>query len=389
MKNIFALNKIFILMAIPFFTLSLQLTSSEVRAQENINFKDIENRVEKAYPDLEKLYFELHANPELSLLEEKTAERLSARLKALGFEVTSGVGKHGVVAVLKNGDGPTVLIRTDMDALPVVEETGAPYASKVKTQNSSGQEVGVMHACGHDIHMTSWVGVAGLLTQMKEKWKGTLVMIAQPAEEVGAGARAMLADGLFERFPRPDYCLAMHVGADLEAGKVAYLSGYAMANVDSVDITVRGIGGHGAYPHKTKDPVVIAAQMILAFQTIVSREIPPIDPAVITVGSIHGGAKHNVIPDEVKLQLTVRSYSDEVRSQLLSRIEEVAQGIARTAGVPEERAPIVQLKDEYTPATYNSPELADPTAEVFKKLLGAENVVLTKPTLGGEDFGLH
>ncbi|MEZ5393383.1 MAG: amidohydrolase [Bryobacterales bacterium] len=247
---------------------------------------------------LVQLYEHLHRNPELSYYEEKTAARLVKELRAAGFDVTENVGGHGFVAVMRNGDGPVVMVRTDLDGLPVVEQTGRGYASDVRTSDDQGRDVGVMHACGHDIHMSSFVGVARALAKSKKEWRGTVVMIGQPAEERVDGARLMLADGLFEKFPKPDYAVALHVAADLPVGKVGYTPGYAMANVDSVDITVRGVGGHGAWPHKTKDPVVLAAQIVLALQTIVSRETSPLDSAVVTVGSIHGGDKHNVISDE-------------------------------------------------------------------------------------------
>ncbi len=336
------------------------------------------------------VYKHLHSHPELSFREEKTAKRLAARLSELGFDVTVGVGGYGFVGVLENGQGPTVLVRTDLDALPVTENTGLPYASKVRTQDELGREVGVMHACGHDIHMTSFLGSAKVLVKLRNEWAGTLVMIGQPAEERGAGARAMLEEGLFKRFPRPDYCLALHVDAALEAGLIGYRAGFAMANVDSVDITIRGVGGHGAYPHKTRDPVVIAAQVILALQTIVSREVRPIDAAVVTVGSIHGGSKHNIIPDEVKLQLTVRSYSDETRKQILDAIRRITLGVARAAGVPADREPSVKfLPMEYTPALYNNPQLVERILGVWKSLLGDDNVVERDPEMGGEDFGRY
>ena len=336
------------------------------------------------------VYQQLHSHPELSFHENETAKRLVAQLAELGFAVTAGVGGHGLVGVLENGQGPTVLVRTDLDALPVTEKTGLPYASTVRTQDELDRDVGVMHACGHDIHMSSFLGAATVLVKLKNEWAGTLVMIGQPAEERGAGARAMLEEGLFERFPRPDYCLALHVDAALEAGRVGYRAGYALANVDSVDITIRGVGGHGAYPHKTKDPVVIAAQVILALQTIVSREVRPIDAGVVTVGSIHGGNKHNIIPDEVKLQLTVRSYSDETRKQILDAIRRITFGVARAAGVPADREPSVKFVPmEYTPALYNDPELVERILRVWKSLLGDENVVERDPEMGGEDFGRY
>jgi len=339
------------------------------------------------YPSLEKLYQHLHANPELSLREEKSAEKIASELKQLGLDVTSRVGGHGVVGVLRNGSGPTVLVRTDLDALPVKEQTGLPYASKVRATNDLGVEVDVMHACGHDVHMTSLVGTARLLARMKDAWQGTVVFIAQPAEERGAGARAMLADGLFKRFPKPDYCLALHVSSDLPTGSVALVEGYAMANVDSVNVTIRGAGGHGAWPHKTKDPIVLAAQTILALQTIVSRETDPLDSAVVTVGSIHGGTKHNIIPDEVKLQITVRSFTDGVREKTLAAIRRIVHGQAIAAGIPEDRLPIVTLENlEFTPATYNSPDLVRHLRPGLEKLLGGKNVATRKASMGGEDF---
>jgi hippurate hydrolase len=344
----------------------------------------------KELDSLEQLYRQLHANPELSFQEKETAAKLVAQIEPLGFAVTPNVGGHGFVAVLKNGSGPTVMVRTDLDALPVVENTGRPYASDRRTKDDQGNDVGVMHACGHDIHMTSFVGTARVLAALKDRWSGTLVMIGQPAEERGAGARAMLDDGLFERFPRPDYVLGLHVSANLEAGRVGYHAGFAMANVDSVDVTIRGVGGHGAYPHYTKDPVVIAAQVILALQTIVSREVPPIEAGVVTVGSIHGGTKHNIIPDEVKLQLTVRSYSDETRQKILDAIERITVGIARAAGVPPEREPTIQQATaEHTPALYNEPALVERMVPVWQALLGEEHVVPVDAEMGGEDFARY
>lgn len=349
--------------------------------------KEIQTRANQEYPSLEQLYKHLHANPELSFHEEKTSARIAEELEKTGFTVTRNVGGHGIVGVLKNGNGPTVLVRTDLDALPVAENTGIEYASKVRVHDDQNNEVGVMHACGHDVHMSSFIGTARVLSQLKGKWRGTLVFLGQPAEERGLGARKMLDDGLFTKFPKPDYCMAWHVAADMPAGTVGYCDGYALANVNSVDLTIRGVGGHGAYPHTTKDPIVIAAQTIMALQTIVSREMKPIDPAVVTVGSIHGGTKHNIIPEAVHLQLTVRSYSDAAKAQTLKSIERICKGIAIAAGVPEERMPIVTVSDEFTPSTYNNPALTQRAAKAMQAILGERQVLQREPVMGGEDFG--
>jgi amidohydrolase len=346
-------------------------------------------------PSLLTIYKDLHTHPELSGHEERSAAIVAKELKAAGYEVTEKVGKYdkpgltcyGVIGVMKNGDGPTVAIRTDLDGLPVREETGVPYASTVTTKNDAGQEVGVMHACGHDIHMSTFIGTARALAKLKDKWKGTLIMIGQPAEETVGGARALLKDGLYTRWPKPTYVVGLHDDAEIATGQIGVTEGYCYANVDSVDVTVRGIGGHGAYPHKTKDPVVLAAEMITAWQTIASRENNPIDPIVITVGSIHGGTKHNIISDEVKMQLTVRTYKQEVRDRVLAAIERIAKGIATTAGVPADHAPIVSVeKDQYTPATYNNPELTKRVSGAIKAALGPDSIVAKDPTMGGEDF---
>lgn len=341
-----------------------------------------------AYPGLEELYKHFHQHPELSLHEEKTSARLAGEMEQAGFKVTRGVGGFGIVAVLANGPGPTILVRTDTDALPVTEQTGAPYASTVQTTDDKGNTVGVMHACGHDMHMTVFVGTARMLRQLKDRWHGTLVMIGQPAEERVQGARAMLADGLFTRFPKPDYCVALHCAADLPAGNVGATEGYALANVDSVDVVIRGVGGHGAWPHKTRDPVVLAAQTVLALQTIVSRETEPIEPAVVTVGSIHGGTKYNIIPDEVRLQLTLRSYSDDVRNHTIEAVRRITKGLAQAAGLPEDRYPIVTIADESAFATYNDPELTRRMDKTFRMWFGESRTIKTKPTMGAEDFGL-
>jgi amidohydrolase len=358
--------------------------------------QSLDAMIDREIAQLVSTYKMLHAAPELSHHEEKTSAFLAAQLRALGYTVTERVGKYdrpewagyGVVAVMKNGDGPTVLVRTDLDALPVEEKTGLPYASTVKAKNDTGQDVSVMHACGHDIHITNMIGTAKMLAQLKDQWRGTLVLIGQPAEETIDGAKAMLTDGLYSRIPRPDYAIALHDNSDLEAGKVAYCPGYALASSTSVEITVRGLGGHGSKPEATKDPIVVAAQTILALQTIVSRENSPLDPAVVTVGSIHGGTKSNIIPDEVKLQLTVRAYKEEVRQHMLASIERIARNIAAAAGIPEDRAPIVKVSDtEVTPATYNDPKLTERLAGAFEKTLGADNVVKWPPIMGSEDFG--
>jgi amidohydrolase len=346
------------------------------------------SRVAELYPRMEALYKDFHSHPELSLHEEKTSKRLADELQQLGLVVSQRVGGHGVVAVLNNGTGRTVLVRTDMDALPITEQTTAPYASTVKATDDKGNSVGVMHACGHDMHMTVFLGVAQVLTRLKDSWRGTVVMIAQPAEEKVQGAKAMLADGLFARFPKPDYCVALHCASDMPAGSVGLTEGYALANVDSVDILIRGVSGHGAWPHKTKDPIVLAAQTILALQTIVSRETDPTQPAVVTVGSIHGGSKHNIISDEVKLQLTLRSYSDDVRKHTIEAIQRMTRGLAQAAGLPEDRYPLVTIADESSPATYNNPELARRIMSVFKTWFSEERVISTKPIMGAEDFGL-
>ena len=346
-------------------------------------------------PSLLGIYKDIHSHPELSAHEERTAALVAKELRAAGCQVTEHLGKYeksdlkgyGVVGVMKNGDGPTVLVRTDMDALPVEEQTGLPYASKVVAKNDEGKDIHVMHACGHDAHVSLFIGVVRALAKLKDQWHGTILFVAQPAEETGNGARALLRDGLYETFGKPDFALGFHDKADMQTGHIGVTEGYTYANVDSVDVTVRGVGGHGAYPHKTKDPIVLAAEMINAWQTIASRENNPLDPIVVTVGSIHGGTKHNIIPDEVKMQLTVRTYKADVRERVLAAIDQIAKGIATAGGVPPERAPIVSVaKDQFTPATYNNPELTKRLVIVWKKSLGNDNVEIVDPTMGGEDF---
>lgn len=337
----------------------------------------MESLIQRQYPSLESLYRDLHSHPELSLKEEKTSIRIAQELEKIGLEVTRRVGGQGVVGVLENGPGRTILVRADMDALPLAEATGVPYAS---------QEAGVMHACGHDVHMTCLVGTARVLHQIKNEWKGQIVFIAQPAEEKGQGAQAMIQDGLFSRFPKPDFALALHVDSQLPTGKLGYGSGYAFANVDSVDLVVHGRGSHGAYPHLGVDPIVIASEIVLALQTIVSRELKPYEPAVITVGSIHGGTKHNIIPDQVRLELTVRSYGDKVRDHILDAIRRMATEIARAHKAPKD--PEFQVT-ESIPSTYNDPGLVKRLVPAFRKTFGENQVVEKEPEMGGEDFGLY
>ncbi|NBB24617.1 amidohydrolase [Porphyrobacter sp. SLTP] len=346
---------------------------------------ELRDAVTADLPALVELYKDLHANPELSFQEVETAKKLAARARTMGFEVTEGVGKTGVVAVMRNGDGPTVMLRADMDGLPVIEQTGLPYASKRRAVPQTGIETGVMHACGHDTHMAAWIGTAQLLSERKDQWSGTLVMILQPAEEIGEGAKAMLDDGLYTRFPKPDYVLAFHDAAQAPAGHIGYANGFALANVDSVDIVVPGVGGHGAYPHTTKDPVVLASAIVMRLQTLVSRELNPTDSAVVTVGSFQAGSKHNIIPDEARLQITVRSYSDGARKQLLEGIARIARGEAIAAGMPENKMPKVTVADPYVPATYNTPELTQRVVARLKPRF--EGRVFEVPAvMGGEDF---
>ena len=378
--------KIFLLLVVLVGGLSISVSAQQ----------SLDALVDRELPQLVNTYKMLHAAPELSHYEAKTSAFLAEQLRSFGYTVTERVGKYdrpqftsyGLVAIMKNGAGPTVLVRADMDGLPVEEKNDVPYASKVKTKNDAGQEVSVMHACGHDVHVTSLIGTAKMLAALKDQWHGTLVLIGQPAEETGDGARAMIADGLYTRFPKPDFVLGLHDNADYEAGKVVYVPGYAMASATSIDLVVRGLGGHGSKPEATKDPVVIAAQIIVALQTIISRENSPLDPAVVTIGSIHGGAKRNIIPDEVVLQLTVRTYKEEVRQHILASIERIARGVALAAGVPEDRAPILKvIESENVPALYNDPQLTERLAGVFAKALGQENVVKLEPVMMSEDFG--
>ncbi len=358
--------------------------------------QDLPTFVNSELPGLVDTYKGIHAHPELSHHEEHTSALLAEELRKAGYTVTAPVGRYpdgsqayGVVAILKNGDGPTLLIRTDLDALPVVEETGVPYASTVKTKNAAGEEVGVMHACGHDIHITTMIGVARALVAEKSSWHGTVMLIGQPSEETIDGAKAMLADHLYERFGTPTMAVALHDSNTLAAGTVSVTSGAAQASSTSVDVTIRGIGGHGAAPQLTKDPVVMAAQFIVQLQTIVSRQESPQDPAVVTVGHIEGGTKRNIIPNEVKLELTTRAFSDKARQIILDGIRNTARGVAVSAGVPDNLYPIVTVLDnESTPVNYNNPALDDRVRAALVQALGAKNVFDEPPIMGSEDFGV-
>jgi amidohydrolase len=340
--------------------------------------------LDQMYPQLDALYLDLHKSPELSMKEQRTSARMGDELRKLGYEVTAGVGGTGVVGILRNGKGPTVLLRTELDALPVEEKTGLPYASTATGVNPAGQTVPVMHACGHDAHMAGWTGAAALLARSKDRWRGTVMMVGQPGEETVQGAKAMIGDGLFKRFPKPDFSVAVHDSSDLPAGKVYFVPGYGMAGVDSVDLTIFGRGGHGAKPNTTIDPVVIAARTVLAIQTLVSREKDPLEPAVVTVGSIHGGNRYNIIPDEVKLQMTVRSYKPEVRKLLLEGIERIAKAEAAAARAPKE--PAIKFSEQQDP-TFNDPAVTQRLAAAIAKQIGKENVQEARPEMVAEDFG--
>lgn len=343
----------------------------------------------KELPSLMALYRDLHANPELSLAEVRTAAKLAAEARKAGYTVTEKVGGTGVVAVMKNGAGPTILIRADMDGLPVTEETGLPFASKVRGETPEGVETGIMHACAHDTHMAAWVGTLRNLAAMKDKWQGTLVMIAQPAEESSAGAIAMLQDGLYERFGKPSHAIAFHNSAALPAGTIGIRSGPTFASVDSVDITVKGVGGHGAYPATTKDPIVLGARIVSALQTLVSREIDPLDSAVVTVGSFQGGTRHNIIPEQALLLLTVRAYTPEVRKQLLDGIARIAKGEAIAAGLSDAQMPVVKVRENFTPPTVSTDPFASQLKTLFTARFGKDRVQDIPPTMAGEDFGRY
>jgi len=338
------------------------------------------------FPKLEAFYRDLHANPELGFAEHKTAAKLAERAKALGFEVTTGVGGTGVVAILKNGPGPTVMLRTEMDALPVLEKTGLPFASKVTTKNAAGDTVPVAHACGHDLHMAAWYGTAKLMAENRKAWSGTLMLIGQPSEEALTGAAAMLKDGLFTRFPKPDYALSMHDDASMASGTVMWHAGPFRASADTVTITMFGQGGHGAVPHETRDPVVMAARLVMALQTLISRENNPLDPVVITVGSIQGGTQANIVPDQVKLALTVRTFRPEVRQRVLASIAREAKGEALAAGAPKE--PLVEVKTG-TDSVVNDPQLVARAVKAVEQAVGPDFVKEMPAKMTSEDFAMY
>ena len=341
-------------------------------------------------------YEDIHAHPDLSHQEKDTSARLARELRDAGYSVTERVGKYpdgsqayGVVGILQNGPGPRLLIRTDLDALPVTEETGARYASHVRVKNAAGQEVGVMHACGHDVHVTSLIGTARALAASRKRWHGTLMLVGQPSEETIDGAKAMLADGLYERFGMPTYAVALHDTNSRAAGTVSIATGPALAGSTSIDVTLRGIGGHGAEPQNGKDPIVMAGEFIVQVQTIVSRQENPRDPAVVTIGHIEGGTKRNVIPYDVTMELTTRAFSDQALKIIVDGVRRTAAGVALAAGVPEDRQPIVTIRgDESVPPTYNDPALAARVKAALIRALGGANVEDSDPYMASEDFGL-
>ncbi|MCH7400325.1 amidohydrolase [Belliella kenyensis] len=355
----------------------------------SVQAQDLDGSIVDFYPYLDKMYKELHQNPELSLQEKETSARMAKELADLGYEVTERIGGYGVVGMFQNGPGPVLLIRTDMDALPMEEKTGLPYASTKKGISNDGKETFIAHSCGHDIHMSVFIGTAKMMKEYKDHWRGTLLMVAQPAEENGLGAYNMLKDGLYQRFPHPDYAIALHDDPFLAAGQIGYKVGPLMAGVDMMNVKIFGEGGHGAAPHKTIDPIVLSAQLIQAYQTIISRNLTPTDPAVITVGSIHGGSVHNIIPDEVLMQLTVRTYDLEVREKVINRIKEISEHFARAAGLDENKMPEYWIRDPFTKPLINDEVLTKQMVEVFRKIFGDENLLPVEAQMIGEDFSAY
>ena len=368
---------------------SFLLLSAAMTLTSPASAATLSDSIKSDMPQLMALYRDLHAHPELSMQEVRTPGLLAPEMRKLGFDVTEHVGQTGVVAVMKNGPGPVLLIRADMDALPVKEQTGLPFASKVTGKLPDGTETPVMHACGHDTHVATWLGTARRLAAMKGQWSGTLVMVLQPGEERVMGAKAMLDDGLFTRFPKPDYLLAFHDAATLPAGVIGVVPGYVLANVDTVNITVKGVGGHGAYPQNTKDPIVLASRIVTSLQTLVSRENDPQQPAVVTVGSFHAGTKSNIISDEAKLALTVRSYTPETRKLLLDGISRIARGEAIAAGMPADKMPVIEIEQPSADATFNTEELSARMTKLFTAHFGADRVTQPKPVMAAEDFSRY
>jgi hippurate hydrolase len=369
-----------------FFTVALL---NDLNCQQNQINNKIINSANELTESYRNVYQELHKNPELSLMEFNTSRKMADELRKIGFEVTSGVGGNGVVGILRNGTGKVIMLRTDMDALPIKENTGIPFASNIIMKDAAGKENPVMHACGHDLHMTTWLGTLRTLVTLKDEWKGTLMAIAQPGEEGSLGAIAMLNDGLFKKFPVPDYALCYHVSAELAAGSVGYYPGPIFAGVKSAEITVYGSGGHGAMPHTTIDPIVIASRIILDIQTIVSRRINPVKPAVVTVGAIHGGTKHNVIPDEVKMLLTIRFFEDSVFNIIKESLISITRGAAISAGLPESKMPLVVFDSAINPPVSNNPELVMTGVRSIKSILGNNKVIQVDPATVAEDFGKY
>lgn len=372
------------------FSIFLILTGfTNIFCQKNNMNDNILNATNAIIPYFKDLYINLHKNPELSLMEVKTAAKMAENLQKLGFETITGFGGNGVVGIFRNGKGKTIMLRTDMDALPVKENTGLPYASTVIMKDLSGNETPVMHACGHDMHMSTWLGTLSVLTEMKEHWIGTLIAVAQPAEEGMRGAASMIDAGLYKKFPVPDFALCYHVNAELPAGTIGYFPGPIFAGVKTAEITVYGIGGHGAMPHKTIDPIVIAARIIMDIQTIVSREVNPVKPAVVTVGSIHGGSRANVIPDEVKMQLTIRFFDNDVLNTVRESLVNICRGAAITAGLPDDRMPLVVFDSENNQPVQNDKDLVMSAVRSMKNILGDTNVIQVDPATVAEDFGIY
>ncbi|SIT01453.1 amidohydrolase [Belliella pelovolcani] len=354
-----------------------------------VSAQSLDQAIEQFYPHLDQLYKELHQNPELSLQEKETSARMAQELRSLGYEVTENIGGYGLVGMFQNGPGPVLLIRTDMDALPMEEKTGLPYASTKKGVTNDGKETFITHSCGHDIHMSVFVGTAKMMMEYKNSWRGTVLMVAQPAEENGLGAYNMLNDGLYEKFPHPDYAIALHDDPFLPAGMIGYKAGPLMAGVDMMNVKIFGEGGHGAAPHTTIDPVVLSAQIIQAYQTIVSRTLTPTDPAVVTVGSIHGGSVHNIIPDEVMMQLTIRTYSLDVREKIISRIKEISENYSRAAGLKEDKMPEYWIREPFTAPLINDATLTGQMVSVFQQTFGEDKVVEVAAQMVGEDFSAY